>query len=89
MELPKKLVIILFAVFLFIPFKGFNQHTEVKDTSHYKLINAAREIIQAANTCALITVDEEGSCRVRTMDPFPPEKNFTVWLGTNANSRKV
>ena len=23
------------------------------------------------------------------MDPFPPTKNMTVWLGTNINSRKV
>jgi general stress protein 26 len=43
----------------------------------------------AAKTCALITLDEDGNTRVRTMDPFQPEENFTVWLGTNANSRKV
>jgi general stress protein 26 len=23
------------------------------------------------------------------MDPFPPEENMVVWLGTNPNSRKV
>jgi general stress protein 26 len=57
------------------------------DTS--KLINAAKEIMTEAGTCALITMDKDGSPRARTMDPFLPEENFTVWFGTNANSRKV
>jgi general stress protein 26 len=52
-------------------------------------MNAAREIMMAANNCALITLDEEGRPRVRLMDPFLPESDFTVWFGTNPRSRKV
>jgi len=52
-------------------------------------MDAAREIMTSAGTCALITVDPEGRPRVREMDPFPPDSDFTVWFGTNPRSRKV
>jgi general stress protein 26 len=53
------------------------------------LIAAAREIMAAQTYCALITVDETGRPQVRTMNPFPPEDDMTVWFATNTNSRKV
>jgi len=34
-------------------------------------------------------MDQEGRPRVRIMDPFPPESDFTIWFGTNPRSRKV
>lgn len=54
-----------------------------------KLIAAAREIMAAQTYCALATVDETGRPQVRTMNPFPPEEDMTVWVATNTNSRKV
>ena len=42
-----------------------------------------------ARYCALITIDANGRAQVRTMDPFPPDENLVVWLGTNPKSRKV
>ncbi len=59
----------------------------VPDRAH--LIAAAREIMQAQTYCALITVDQTGRPQVRTMNPFPPEEDMTVWMATNTNSRKV
>jgi general stress protein 26 len=59
------------------------------DTSRSVILNAAREIIDNSGKCALITQDEKGMPQVRTMDPFSPEGDFTVWLATNPNSRKV
>ena len=53
------------------------------------LIAATREIMKTARYCALITLDSNGRPQARTMDPFPPEENMRVWLGTNPNSRKV
>jgi general stress protein 26 len=53
------------------------------------LMDAARNIMNTAGSCALITLDQEGRPRVRAMDAFPPEKDFTVWFGTNKNTRKV
>jgi general stress protein 26 len=53
------------------------------------LIATAREIMKTARYCALITLDSAGRPHARAMDPFPPEENMVVWLGTNAKSRKV
>ena len=72
-----------------MPSTGFNQIIKLQDSINNKLKKAAREIMTSAGTCALITIDQEGRPRVRVMDPFVPESDFTVWLGTNTNSRKV
>ena len=53
------------------------------------LIAAARETMSAARYCALITIDRSGRPQARTLDPFPPDENMVVWLGTNPRSRKV
>ena len=76
-------------IIIIIPIKIFSQNIELNDTTKDKLIVAAREIIDASSTCALITLDNEFVPMVRIMDPFPPESDFTVWFGTNAQSRKV
>jgi len=81
--------IYLLLVVLVIPSTGFGQERENPDSLRNKLTVAAREIMTSAQTCALITLDKEGRPRVRVMDPFIPESDFTVWLGTNSNSRKV
>lgn len=54
-----------------------------------KIIKAAREVMHKARYCALITIGENGQPQARTMDPFPPEANMTVWMATNPASRKV
>ena len=53
------------------------------------LISAAREVMASAYYCALITVDQTGQPHARTMEPFPPEEDMVVWLGTDPKSRKV
>ena len=63
--------------------------TESNDSTPTDLTKVAREIIVDAGNCALITLDENGAPSVRAMDPFLPENDFTIWLGTNSKSRKV
>lgn len=53
------------------------------------VIAAALELIGQQHYCALITVDSSGQPQVRTMNPFPPEEDMTVWIATNSRSRKV
>lgn len=60
-----------------------------KPLSREQLIDAAREVMSAARYCALITLDSAGRSQARTLDPFPPDENMVVWLGTNSRSRKV
>lgn len=89
MTYTKGIILIIFCVIIFTPIKTHSQNIEVNETSKEKLINAVREIIDASSTCALITLDDKLTPMVRIMDPFPPESDFTVWFGTNAESRKV
>ncbi len=67
-------------------------HGQVKQAPRLdreSLIATAREIMKTARYCALITLDSAGRPRARTMDPFPPDEQMIVWLGTNPKSRKV
>lgn len=73
---------------MLIPTSVCGQNTTV-DSLDKEIITAAKEIMGSVRTCALITLDQEGRPRVRTMDPFLPEENLIVWLGTNKKSRKV
>jgi len=76
-------------ILLVLPLDTFAQDFNLQDTADIKYFEAATEIMTAASTCALITLDAEGRPRVRVMDPFPPEGDLTVWLATNPKSRKV
>jgi general stress protein 26 len=53
-----------------------------------ELIAAAREIIASQQYCALITQDEQGLSQARTVNPFPPEEDMTVWIATSTLTRK-
>lgn len=53
------------------------------------ILAAAREIMGMQKYCALITVDAAGQPHARTMNPFPPEADMTVWFATNSRCRKV
>jgi general stress protein 26 len=53
------------------------------------LINAARIMMESVRYCAVITLDTSGHPDARIMDPFLPDENMVIWLGTNFNSRKV
>jgi len=89
MKILQKLIYLIIPILLLIPFKGFNQETQQADSTNNKLINAAKEIMIASGSCALITLDNEGRARVRTMENIRPEADLTVWFVTNSKSRKV
>ncbi len=57
--------------------------------SRAELIAAAREIMAGQTYCALITQDEQGRPQIRTMNPFPPEEDMTVWIATSTLTRKA
>ncbi len=68
---------------------AFEPMVQGQEASREKLLTAAREIMVAARYCALITLDSSGRPQARTLDPFAPDENMVVWLGTNPLSRKV
>jgi len=77
------------AIILLIPLGVCAQDNQILNYDRDTLITAAKEIMSTTRYCALITLDEEGHPQVRTMDPFLPDEDVVVWLGTNSNSRKV
>jgi len=65
------------------------QADDQSNFSREELLSAARELIAETDVCALITMSSENKPHVRIMDPFLPDDDFVIWLGTNINSRKV
>jgi general stress protein 26 len=62
---------------------------EAQEPSRAAVIAAAKDIMNAAVTCALVTNGPDGFPQARMMDAFAPEDDLTVWMGTNRNTRKV
>jgi general stress protein 26 len=54
-----------------------------------RLITVAREIMNGARYCGLVTLNEAGGPEARTIDPFLPGDDMVVWFATNPKSRKV
>ena len=79
---------IKFVVFLCLLF-NFMSCMNTSKTSKMSLKEIAKELMVHSESAALITVDSLGVTHVRAMDPFLPEDNFTVWMGTNPKSLKV
>ena len=57
--------------------------------SRDSLLVAARAIITAVRYTTLITLDSTGHPQARAIDPFAPDDDFVVWIGTNRRTRKV
>lgn len=87
--IQKMILLSLCYISFLLPDGVAQKKTQPADTSKQFLLKAAREIIESAGKVALITQDEHGTPQVRTMDPFSPEADFTVWLATHPNTRKV
>ena len=81
--------VILCVITNLCPATIFAQNADVRDYERDTLISAAREIMEAARYCALVTLDSSGHPQARTMDPFLPGEDMVVWMGTNKKSRKV
>ena len=64
------------------------QENKTVSPSRDSIISAAKEIIASVKYCALITIDSAGRADIRTMNPFPPEEDMSVWMATNTRSRK-
>ena len=54
-----------------------------------RIIAAAREVMTHARYATLTTIDAAGHPAARIVDPVAPDAGLTVWIGTNAKTRKV
>lgn len=84
-----RVVLSILLLLLAVPATSVAQDAAADDTTRAHLISAARDIMASAHYCDLITLDSTGRPRSRVMDPFSPEDDMVVWLGTRRSSRKV
>ncbi len=76
--------ILFITIFSLVIVPGFSDNNS-KDV----ILKTAGEIIKSSKFCTLISLGQDGYPNARTMDPFPPDKNWVIWMGTNSHSRKV
>lgn len=53
------------------------------------IIAAAKTVMAKARYATLVTLDGHGEPQARVVDPFAPDEDLTIWIATNALSRKV
>lgn len=63
--------------------------TPGQEADRAEVLAAAHDILRIARHCSLVTLDADGHPQARAMDPFAPEDDLTVWMGTNRTTRKV
>jgi len=68
---------------------AWGQEAKGIETPRDTLLAVARDMMAKARFCVLITLDATGHPRARAMDPFAPEENMVVWMGTSRVTRKV
>ncbi|TFG51499.1 MAG: pyridoxamine 5'-phosphate oxidase family protein [Gemmatimonadales bacterium] len=54
-----------------------------------QVVAAAKDVMQTARYSTLVTIGEDGQPQARIVDPFAPEADLIVWIGTNPLTRKV
>lgn len=94
MRQNKLALIFLFSTICLLPFAGAGRAVLAQETARTSipvdsLLAAAFNIFDSTPYCTLVTLDESGSPRIRPMDPFPPDSNMAIRLGTDRYSRKV
>jgi general stress protein 26 len=65
------------------------QVSRVDTPARAQVIAAARDVMQLARYCTLITIGPDGQPQARIVDPFSPDSDLTIWIATNPLTRKV
>ena len=52
-------------------------------------LDVARDTIRSAGFCFLVTTDRSDRLHARLMQPFEPEDDWRIWLGTSPRTRKI
>jgi general stress protein 26 len=65
------------------------QTTTPQTPSRTAILEAARDVIDNARYCSLVTVGSDGHPQARMVDPLSPDADFTMWIATNPLTRKT
>ena len=82
-------VVVAAAVVLFASVIVGAQAPQPAAPDHATILKVARDVMQQARYCDLVTLGEDGQPQARVIDAFAPEADMTVWMATNPLSRKV
>ena len=63
--------------------------TKIFNQQELALLAIARKIIDSAYFATVITINNKGEAKARIMEPFKPEKDFSIYLATNPKTRKL
>jgi general stress protein 26 len=63
--------------------------TAAQTPSRADILTAARDVIDKAHYCSLVTLGEDGHPQARMVDPLAPDERFTMWIATNPLTRKT
>lgn len=74
---------------LALPSMAAGQPPQPAAPDRAKVISVARDVMQSARYCTLVTIGEDGHPQARIVDTFPPEADMTVWIATKPVTRKV
>ena len=77
------------ACLLCVPRIAATQAVPAQTPDRTKVVAAAAQVMEKARYCALVTIGRDGHPQARVVDPFPPERDLTVWIATNPITRKV
>ena len=54
-----------------------------------RVIAAAKDVMKASRYATLVTIGDKGQPQARIVDPAAPAPEMTIWIATNALTRKV
>jgi general stress protein 26 len=74
---------------LSFPLAAQGQNPPPRAPQRSDIIKSAREVMQKARYCALITIGDGGQPQARVVDPILPDTDLSVWIATNPLTRKV
>jgi general stress protein 26 len=66
----------------------FSASTVLGQADRARVLDAARDVMQKARYCTLITL-HQGQAQARVVDPFEPDQAMTIWMATHRLTRKV
>src|SRR4051812_11747934 len=72
-----------------LPAAAAEQTAATAPPARAAVIAAARDVIEKAHYCTLVTIGEDGQPQARIVDPLAPDAAFTIWIATNPLTRKV
>ncbi len=85
----RRAVVTLVWLMAWVPLHAAVQGVPAPAPERADVIAAAKDVMQKARYCTLVTIADDGHPRARIVDPLSPDAAFHTWIATNPLTRKV